>query len=142
MSPLPDRMRIAVMGSGAVGGYFGARLAAAGADVTFVARGEHLRAMQHHGLRITSAQGPLEVSSKFVAAPDQAAPVDLVLFSVKSQDTESAARALGPFMGSQTLVLSLSRMVWTMPTRSRGSGVTSGAWPVWRTSSLVLPRPG
>jgi len=111
MSPLPDRMRIAVMGSGAVGGYFGARLAAAGADVTFVARGEHLRAMQHHGLRITSAQGPLEVRSTFVAAPDQAAPVDLVLFSVKSQDTESAARALGPLMGSHTLVLSLQNGV-------------------------------
>jgi 2-dehydropantoate 2-reductase len=106
-----ENMRVAVMGAGAVGGYFGARVAASGVDVTFIARGEHLKAMQKNGLRIKSIQGDLEIHSKFISSADQIAPVDLVLFGVKSQDTEEAARALASFMGRETAVLSLQNGV-------------------------------
>ena len=104
-------MRVAVMGAGAVGGYFGARLAASGMDVTFIARGEHLKAMQKHGLRIRSIQEDLEIHATFISSSDQVAPVDLVLLAVKSQDTEEAARTLAPFMGRDTAVLSLQNGV-------------------------------
>jgi 2-dehydropantoate 2-reductase len=99
------------MGAGAVGGYFGARLAASGVDVTFIARGEHLEAMQKHGLRIRSIQGDLEIHSEFISSSEQIAPVDLVLLAVKSQDTDEAARSLAPFMGRETAILSLQNGV-------------------------------
>jgi len=104
-------MRVAVMGAGAVGGYFGARVAASGMDVTFIARGEHLKAMQRNGLRIESVQGNLEIRTEFASSPDRIAPVDLVLLAVKSQDTDVAARSLAPFMGRHTAVLSLQNGV-------------------------------
>ena len=104
-------MRIAVMGAGAVGGYFGARLAASGQDVSFIARGEHLRAIQKHGLKVKSIRGDLQIHSQFTADPHQIGPVDLVLFSVKSQDTEEAAKSLVPLMREQTAVLSLQNGV-------------------------------
>jgi 2-dehydropantoate 2-reductase len=106
-----DSMRVAVMGAGAVGGYFGARLAASGTDVTFVARGEHLEAMRKHGLRVRSVIGDLEIRSTFISSSDKVAPVDLVLFAVKSQDTEGAARSLAPLMGRSTVILSLQNGV-------------------------------
>ena len=82
------------MGSGGVGGYFGARLAHGGADVTFIARGAHLEAMRAHGLAIDSAHEPLHLP-KVNATDDPRTidPVDIVLFGVKLWDTE-AARAL------------------------------------------------
>ncbi|HTY77597.1 MAG TPA: 2-dehydropantoate 2-reductase [Candidatus Bathyarchaeia archaeon] len=104
-------MHVAVMGAGAVGGYFGARLATAGARVTFVARGEHLAAMQSRGLQIKSAQGDLEIRASFVSRPDGADPADLILFAVKSHDTEEAARSLGPFVGGDTAIVSLQNGV-------------------------------
>src|SRR5512132_2321686 len=96
-------MRIVVMGSGGTGGYFGAKLARAGEDVTFVARGEHLRAIQAQGLSVTSATA----GSRSVTAPG----ADLVLFCVKSVDTESAAQALLPVIGPDTGVLSIQNGV-------------------------------
>lgn len=99
-------MRIAIMGSGGVGGYFGARLAAAGADVSFVARGAHLAAMCADGLRIRSAAGDLRLQP--VLATDDTStigPVDFVLFAVKLWDTESAAAACRPLLGAQTAVI-------------------------------------
>lgn len=104
-------MRIAVIGAGAVGGYFGARLAAFGLDVSFIARGEHLRAMRDHGLKIKSVQGDLEIHSKFTDNPADIGPVDVVLFCVKSQDTEEAAKSLDPLMSAKTTVLSLQNGV-------------------------------
>src|SRR6476661_8164311 len=95
-------LRVAVMGAGAVGGYFGARLAASGATVVFIARGEHLEAMRQHGLRVKSLHGDLDIHSEFASGSDRIAPVDLVLFAVKSQDTEEAARSLAPVMGRTT----------------------------------------
>lgn len=100
-------MKILVMGSGGVGGYFGGRLAAAGEEVTFVARGDHLRALQTKGLVIKSNDGDLHVKTRAVEVPAEAGPVDLVLFSVKSYDTESAAAQIRPCVGPNTAVLTL-----------------------------------
>jgi 2-dehydropantoate 2-reductase len=99
-------MRIAVMGAGAVGGYFGARLAASGLDVSFIARGEHLRSTQKNGLRVKSIQGDLEIHSRFTSNPETVGPVDLILFCVKSPDTEDAAKSLAPLMSGNTTVMS------------------------------------
>jgi 2-dehydropantoate 2-reductase len=88
-------MKIVVMGPGGVGGYFGARLAAAGNDVTFVARGAHLEAMRRNGLRLDSQLGSLHLSPvKVVSGAGEIASADAVLFAVKMRDTESAAESL------------------------------------------------
>lgn len=101
-------MRIAVMGSGAVGGYFGAKLAAAGHEVCFIARGPHLQAMQRSGLRVRSVNGDLHVEHVNCSAdPQSVGAVDLVLFCVKSYDTESAGRAIAPMVSDRTRILSL-----------------------------------
>jgi 2-dehydropantoate 2-reductase len=88
-------MQIAVMGSGGVGGYFGARLAAAGNDVTFVARGAHLEAMRKHGLRLDSELGNLHLEPvRAVAGAGEIQAADAVVFAVKMRDTERAAESL------------------------------------------------
>lgn len=101
-------MRIAVMGSGAVGGYFGAKLAATGHEVTFIARAKHLEAMKAGGLRINSPNGDLYIrNARFTADPQQVGAVELILFCVKSYDTESAAQTIRPMASDQTTILSL-----------------------------------
>jgi 2-dehydropantoate 2-reductase len=101
-------MRIAVMGTGAVGGYFGAKLAAAGDDVVFIARQRHLPGLRRDGLRIESPTGDLHVrNGLFTDSPAEAGMVDLVLFCVKSYDTTEAAAALAPMMTKRTAILSL-----------------------------------
>jgi 2-dehydropantoate 2-reductase len=105
-------LRVAIMGSGGVGGYFGARLAKGGADVTFIARGAHLAAMRERGLVIESA-GETIVLPKVSATDDPStiAPVDIVLFTVKLWDTESASRSLLPMMRNDTAIISLQNGV-------------------------------
>jgi 2-dehydropantoate 2-reductase len=99
-------MRIVVMGSGGTGGYFGAKLARAGEDVTFVARGAHLEAIRTHGLRVKSAaEGEWVVRAPVVERLDGLPPTEIVLFCVKSFDTESAAEAIRPVVGQETGVL-------------------------------------
>jgi 2-dehydropantoate 2-reductase len=101
-------MRIAVIGAGGVGGTFGAALAKAGADVTFVARGAHLAAMRRNGLRIEGGRG--ETILTHVQATDNPAsidPVDFVLFCVKLWDVESAGAAIKPLIGAATAVIPL-----------------------------------
>jgi 2-dehydropantoate 2-reductase len=105
-------MRIAVMAAGAVGGYFGARLKAAGHAVVFFARGAHLAAIRKDGLKLESPLGDLHV--KDVRATDDPAgiaPVDLVLFAVKLWDTERAAEQLRPLVASHTRVITLQNGV-------------------------------
>jgi len=105
-------MRIAVMGSGAVGGYFGAKLADAGHAVAFVARGRHLAALRERGLKIESPSGDLLVrDALFAADPGRVGNVDLVLFCVKSYDSEAAARAIAPMVSENTNILSLQNGV-------------------------------
>jgi 2-dehydropantoate 2-reductase len=87
-------MKILVMGAGAVGAYFGARLRAAGEDVVLCARGENLRAMRERGLDITSIRGDLKIEVTATDTPRDFAPYDLILFCVKAYDTPAAARAI------------------------------------------------
>lgn len=89
-------MRIAVMGAGGVGGYFGGRLAQAGHDVTFIARGKHLEAMQQKGLTLKSPLGDAVLKVKAVGAAAEAGAVDIVLFALKLWDTEAGAEQLLP----------------------------------------------
>lgn len=92
-------MRTAVLGAGGVGGYFGARLARAGEDVTLIARGPHLEALRSQGLFIRSFQGDFHVTVPAVAHPqDMRGPVDLVLFCVKSYDTEQGIESIRALM--------------------------------------------
>src|SRR5215468_500361 len=99
-------MRIAVMAAGAVGGYFGARLAAAGHDVVFFARGAHLAAIREHGLKVQSVLGDLHLGQvEALDDPATAAPVDIVLFAVKLWDSETAAQSLVPLVGTDTRVI-------------------------------------
>jgi 2-dehydropantoate 2-reductase len=101
-------MRIAVMGAGAIGGYVGGRLAEAGAEVTLVARGAHLEALQTNGLTVESPEGRLHLQTISVSAdPSTVGPVDLVLFTVKLSDAEAAAAAIAPLMGEATRILTL-----------------------------------
>lgn len=104
-------MKIAVMGAGAIGSYFGGLLARSGEDVWFVARGPHLKAMREKGLRIESPYGDFSIPVQATDDPAEVGPVDLVLFTVKSFDTESAARQMLPMMGPQAVVLSLQNGV-------------------------------
>jgi 2-dehydropantoate 2-reductase len=105
-------MNITIMGTGGVGGYFGARLANAGCEVTFVARGAQLAALRERGLRIESPLGNLHLPK--VQATDDPASIgttDLVLFGVKLWDTEAAAKAIKPLIGAQTAVVSFQNGV-------------------------------
>lgn len=104
-------MKIAVMGSGGLGGYFGARLAKGGADVSFIARGAHLAAMREGGL---SVEGPEPIHLPRVHAvedPAQLEIVDLVLLAVKLWDTEEALRLIRPMVGPDTTVISFQNGV-------------------------------
>jgi 2-dehydropantoate 2-reductase len=105
-------MKILVMGAGAVGGYFGARLAAAGSDVTFVARGPHLAAIRDEGLRVESPLGNIHVKpAKVTDDPATAGVVDVVLFAVKLWDTEKAAQSIRPVVRTGTAVISFQNGV-------------------------------
>jgi 2-dehydropantoate 2-reductase len=105
-------MRITIMGSGGVGGYFGARLAQAGCEVGFVARGAHLAALREHGLCVESQLGDIHLP-KVRAADDPAAlgPADYVFLCVKLWDTEAAVRAMAPIVGPGTAVISFQNGV-------------------------------
>ncbi len=101
-------MKIAVMGTGGTGGYYGGLLAKQGHEVSFVARGDHLAAIRKNGLQIKSVHGD------FIANParvtDNASDigtVDLILFCTKTYDTDEAAKIIQPIVGSETVVLSL-----------------------------------
>jgi 2-dehydropantoate 2-reductase len=101
-------MRIAVVGAGGVGAGFGAALAKAGADVTFIARGAHLAAMKQSGLKIESPRGDVHiVPTKATDDPATVGPVDFVLFCVKLWDVESAGQHIKPMVGPETAVLPL-----------------------------------
>ena len=105
-------MRIAVMGAGAVGAYFGAKLAVAGHDVAFIARGKHLAAMRRDGLMVISPGGDQHIrNARFAADSEEVGKVDLILFCVKSYDTISAAELLEPMIADNTMILSLQNGV-------------------------------
>ena len=105
------KMRIAVYGAGGVGGYFGGRLAEAGADVHFIARGAHLRALREHGLMVHSVKGDFHVPAAATDDPADIGPCDFVLFCVKTFDTDTAAARLAPLLGEGTAAVSLQNGV-------------------------------
>jgi 2-dehydropantoate 2-reductase len=135
-------MRIAIMGSGGVGAYVGARLQAAGETVVFIARGAHLQAMQRDGLRLQGPIAPLHLAT--VAAtddPSTVGPVDLVVFAVKLWDTAEAARAMAPMVGPETRVLTLQNGIDSVALIARelpAARVRGGVIYV----SAVIDRPG
>jgi 2-dehydropantoate 2-reductase len=105
-------MRFLVMGAGGIGGFFGAMLANAGEDVWFVARGPHYEAMKQHGLQIVSTVGSFTVPpATIVQDPSSVGQTDIVLFCVKSYDTESAAEQLTEVVDEKSLVISLQNGV-------------------------------
>lgn len=109
-------MRVAVMGAGAIGGFYGAKLIQAGQEVHFLARGRNLAALRERGWRIHSYQGDFAVPG--VSATDDPAslgPVDLVIIGVKSYDTEAAIATIRPLVGPQTIVFSLQNGVENEP---------------------------
>src|SRR5260370_20601910 len=100
-------MKILVMGAGAVGNYFGARLQQAGEDVIFCARGQNLRGLREKGLEIQSPRGDVAIRVKATADPLEFAPYDLILFCVQAYDTEAAARAIDGVLNQGGVVLTL-----------------------------------
>ena len=122
-------VKIAIVGAGGVGGYFGGRLAAAGADVHFLARGAHLQALRTTGLRIESPKGNVHLP-RVDATDDPAAigPADVVFFTVKLYDSESAIGALKPLLGPDTAVIPFQNGVESvgMLTRAIGPHRTAG----------------
>jgi 2-dehydropantoate 2-reductase len=104
-------MKIGVVGAGGVGGYYGARLATAGAEVGLIARGAHLAAIRKGGLRVRSDDGDFTVQVVASDDPAEIGPCDAVLFCVKSYDTDEAAGLLGPLMKPETGVVSLQNGV-------------------------------
>jgi 2-dehydropantoate 2-reductase len=101
-------MRIAIFGTGSVGGYFGGRLSQAGEDVVFIARGEHLNAMLTQGLRVDSINGDFSVQPiQATDDPSKIGKVDMVLVGVKAWQVPKAAEAMRPMIGPETFVLPL-----------------------------------
>jgi len=105
-------MRIAIFGTGGVGGYFGGRLAQAGENVVFIARGDHLQAISKHGLRVDSINGDFVLESvQATDDPAQVGMVDVVLLGVKAWQVPETAEAIRPMVGSETVVLPLQNGV-------------------------------
>jgi 2-dehydropantoate 2-reductase len=101
-------MRIAVIGAGGVGGYFGGRLAQSGADVTFIARGTTLEALRANGLRVDSVLGDFTIHPvQATNDPARVGPVDAILLAVKAWQLPDAAAQIGPMLGANTMVVPL-----------------------------------
>ena len=135
-------MKIAIFGSGGVGGYFGGRLAAAGEDVTFLARGAHLTAMQQDGLHIASPLGDVDLPRvQATDRPQAIGPVDVVLFTVKLYDVDASAATLAPLIGPDTVVITLQNGVDAMDMVAKHVGadhVAGGAAYI----VVVVDKPG
>ena len=104
-------MRLAILGSGAVGGYYGARLARAGQEVTFVARGAHLAAIREHGLSVRSPLGDFVARAAAEERTERIGPVDAVIVGVKAYANPTALPMLTPLLGDETVVLTLQNGV-------------------------------
>ena len=119
-------MRIAVVGAGGTGGYFGGLLARAGQDVTFIARGAHLEALRARGLTVESKlAGTFTVPLQATDAPSEVAPVDLILFCVKTYDTNTAAESIRPLIQPDTMLISLQNGIDNEERIARAVGYTS-----------------
>ncbi|NOZ65778.1 MAG: 2-dehydropantoate 2-reductase [Alphaproteobacteria bacterium] len=134
-------MRIAIMGTGGMGGFLGAKLAAAGHEVTFIARGPHLEAIKSDGLRLLSREGDLHIQPAHAFADTRhVGTVDLILFCVKLYDTEQAAQACLPMMADDTFILTLQNGVESIDLISAvvGPGKTVGG-AIYVSASISKP---
>lgn len=135
-------MKIAVIGAGGVGGYFGGRLVQAGHDLAFVARGAHLTALQTQGLAVEGAAGDFTVRPvRAFRDPASIGPCDIILFAVKMYDVDAASALIGPLLGPDTLVLTLQNGIDAPHRLAGGLGarrVLGGAAYI----SAVILRPG
>jgi 2-dehydropantoate 2-reductase len=101
-------MKVAIMATGGVGGYYGGLLAQAGQDVTFIARGAHLQAIREKGLHIKSVHGDFQIMpAKATDNPSEVGPVDVILFATKTHQTDESAKLIKPMVGRDTVIISL-----------------------------------
>ena len=135
-------MRITVFGTGGVGGFFGGRLALAGEDVTFIARGDHLRAIKQNGLIVDSPDGSFKIDPATATDNvDEVDDTDLVIMGVKAWQVPDAARAIKPLVGAHTTVLPLQNGVDAVPQLVAELGSRSVVGGLCRIVSFVV-EPG
>jgi len=134
-------MKILIMGTGGVGGYYGGLLAQQGNEVTFIARGAHLYALRHEGLKVKSVHGDFTLApANATDDPANIGPVDLILFCVKTYNTDEAAQAILPAVGPQTAVMSLQNGIDAAERIGKVIGakhVIGGA--TWLSSAVEAP---
>ena len=131
-------MRVAIVGSGGTGGYFGGLLARAGEEVTFIARGAHLEALRLRGLTVKSRlAGEFTLPVRATDTPNEVGPVDLILFCVKTYDTDTAAQSIDPLIGAETMLLSLQNGVDNAERIAQIAGHNSGLGAVAYVVSAI-----
>ncbi|HEX9330310.1 MAG TPA: ketopantoate reductase family protein [Anaerolineales bacterium] len=134
-------MKILIMGTGGVGGYYGGLLAQQGNEVTFISRGAHLYALRHEGLKVKSVHGDFTISPvNAIEDPAKVEPVDLILFCVKTYNTDEAAEAIRPSVGPQTVVMSVQNGIDAAERIGKVVGlehVIGGA--TWLSSAVEAP---
>ncbi|HXO06234.1 MAG TPA: 2-dehydropantoate 2-reductase, partial [Candidatus Sulfotelmatobacter sp.] len=138
--PADPKIRVAVLGAGAVGSYFGGMLARAGVDVTLIARPAHVEAIRAGGLFLDAASFQEHVAVRASAEPSAARDADVILFCVKTTDTEVAARSLAPHISAGATVVSLQNGVDNVARIRGASGIE--ALPAVVYVSAALPEPG
>jgi 2-dehydropantoate 2-reductase len=138
---MPERQfkKVAVMGAGAVGSFFGGMLARAGAEVTLIARGAHLEAMQKNGLFIDSIRFQEYVPVKASGDPSAVRGAELILFCVKSLDTDSAARSIAPHVSPTAVVLTLQNGVDNAEKINKVTGLVALPTVVYAAAALAGP---
>ncbi len=135
-------MKIAIKGTGGVGGYFGAKLALGGHDVSFIARGAHLEAIQVSGLRVVSPLGDMHVGdANATDTPADIGPVDVVLIAVKLWDLESAASACMPLLKKDTLAIPFQNGITASETVAQALGANHVGAGIAKVQS-VIAEPG
>ena len=132
-------MRILVLGAGAVGGYFGGRLAEAGKDVTFLVRGARAAALNQHGLKVESALGDFQVPVNIATADRVGGPYDLVLLTAKHYDLDAAIDAIRPGVGADTAVLPLLNGLVHLDKLDRAFGLGRVLGGVAYVGAVLLP---
>ncbi len=134
-------MKIAIMGTGGVGGYYGALLAQTGQDVTFIARGAHLQAIREKGLQVKSVHGDFTVSpAKATDTPSEVGPVDIILFATKTYQTDEAAQSIKPMVGMSTVVVSLQNGIDAADRIGRAVGIEHMLGGVtWLSAAVEAP---
>lgn len=134
-------MKIAIMGTGGVGGYYGGLLAKTGQDVTFIARGTHLQAIREKGLKVKSIHGDFTVSAaKATDTPAEVGPVDMVLFTTKTYQTDEAAQLIKPMVAQNTVLVSLQNGIDAVDRIGRVVGIEHMLGGVtWLSAAIEAP---